>query len=83
MASQIEKWAEEQGRLAVVREFLEWLDEQRLEVAAWKPSGNACLPIIEDREHLLARFVGVDLQKLEVERRALLADAIGTNRQGA
>ena len=56
-------------------EFLEWLDGQKLEVAAWRPDGRVMFPIIEDRSRLLDRFLGVDAAQLERERRALLAKA--------
>lgn len=70
--AELKKWAAAQPSLSTLRDFLEWLDEQKLEVAAWRPSGNWMMPVVEDRERMLARYLGIDLNALEHERRALL-----------
>lgn len=67
-----EKIAAAQPASRAISEFLQWLDEQGIELAVWRPLGTSMLPITEDRERLLARHFGIDLAKVENERRALL-----------
>lgn len=70
--SQLDKWSDAQPAMITLREFLEWLDRQKIELAVWRPHGTSMLPITEDRERLLARFLEIDEAELERERRAIL-----------
>lgn len=72
MTSQLDKWAEELPTRNVVREFLEWCDEQQIELASWLPGGNRLRPLTEERERMLDRYFGIDAMQLERERMALL-----------
>lgn len=71
-ATELEKWADAQPSLIIVQEFLEWCAEHQMELAVWSDNGRRLLPLLETKDSLLARFAGVDLQKLENERCALL-----------
>lgn len=73
--SELDKWADAQPSMAVLREFLEWCDGQKIALAKARPSGTWYLPLLEDREALLARYFKVNTVKLENERRALLRRA--------
>lgn len=59
-----------------IGEFLDWLSEQRIDLAAVVPGSghDRWAPITEGSESLLARHFGVDLRAAEAERRAVLAD---------
>jgi hypothetical protein len=80
MMRELDKWAEALPTRNTVREFLEWLDAQKLEVAAWLPSGTRMLPVLEDRERLLDRYFDIDAARLERERVALLPVDSGRKR---
>jgi hypothetical protein len=54
-----------------IRRFLEFLDEQRLFIAAVDDDGDYYLAL-DSREQLIYRHFGIDGQALERERRALL-----------
>lgn len=71
--SELDKWADAQQALSTLRDFLSWCSAQEIELASFTPSGHRMLPISEDQERLLARYFEIDEQKLENERRALLA----------
>lgn len=71
--SEMEKFSGAHATLETIRDFLEWCDGQKIELAAWTPHGTRMLPIIEGREGLLMRYLDLDPVKLENERRALLA----------
>jgi hypothetical protein len=55
-------------------DFLEWLDEQGIELSKWEGGlgWGVYEQIDETRESLLARWKGIDLAAAERERRALL-----------
>lgn len=72
MQSVLDKWADAQPTLTVIREFLEWCDQQKIELAKARPSGTWYTPLLEDREALLARYLEIDSRQLENARRALL-----------
>lgn len=72
--SQLEKFADSLPSRQVLREFFEWLDGQKIELAVPRTESRWMLvPMVEDRERMLDRYFGVDATKLENERRALLA----------
>ena len=71
--NELEKWSQAQPIIIAIRDFLEWCDEQKIELAVM--SGHPVVrlnPIMEARERMIARHVGIDLVALENERRALL-----------
>ena len=61
-------------------EFLDWLREQGWELCAYQgvedeeseETPDGWYPIHKPAEQLLAKFFGIDLNKVEAERRALL-----------
>jgi len=62
----------------VIGEFMDWLlNEQEYVLAQWGTveMEDGLIPCHPDIQQLLARFFGIDLGKVEQERRALL-DAI-------
>lgn len=71
--SEINKWAAARPTLAAIRDFLDWCETQKIELAVPTPSGRWLQPVGEDRERMLARYLEIDEAKLENERRALLA----------
>lgn len=71
--TELDKWAAAQPRVAVLREFLEWCDEQKRFIASYgRIERDYAAPVPEGREDMIARFVGIDTRKLETERRAVL-----------
>lgn len=67
---------DEQGdAISTVHDFFDWLDQQGLELCRVErgTGHDRYLPHIEDRDATIYRFVGIDPQAIERERRALLA----------
>ena len=58
-------------RRNTVQEFLDWLDEQGIRLAESAGTGELCC-IGDSKEKVMARFFGIDLNKLELEKRAML-----------
>lgn len=56
-------------------EFLGWLGTQKIELGRYGVSAiEYCMtPIADSHDALVLQFLGIDHQKLETERRALLA----------
>jgi hypothetical protein len=55
-------------------EFLDWLEQdQGLTLARWSRSEDQLVPDCTPKEHLLAAYFKIDLDRVERERRALLA----------
>jgi hypothetical protein len=79
MAAMAEQYPEHEklkglgGANQIVGDFIEWLAERRIELAEWNPSGTYCMPIHRSRDDLLAEFFEIDRDKLEAEKRAMLA----------
>lgn len=73
--TEIAKYADTLPTRNTLRDFLEWLDSEKIELAKARPSGIWYVPLIEGREHLFDRYLGINARELECERRALLARA--------
>jgi hypothetical protein len=69
----IDQFADTLAARQVLREFLEWCDEQKIELATARPTGIWYAPLVEDRERTLDRYLGIDAAQLEKERAALVA----------
>jgi hypothetical protein len=69
---ELDKWAANHADRMVIELFLEWCDEQRLEICAWDEDARWPRPIVESRDRLLNRYHEVDEARLEEQRRALL-----------
>lgn len=65
-------------RSQAIGEFLDWcVSEKGYQLAEWDDSreiDHRMMPIIVPVEKLLAEFFGIDLQKLEAEKRAMLEE---------
>jgi hypothetical protein len=65
------------GSNQIVGDFIEWLDEQRIEMAQWHDAVDGqedafLVPIHKSRDDLLAEFFDIDRDVLENEKRAIL-----------
>jgi hypothetical protein len=71
---ELNKQAEAAEKLGTeaIGEFLAWLPSQRIHLAVWDTSGEWMLPWGGSVERLLATYAGVDLKKVDEERRAWL-----------
>ncbi len=70
--TELERFADAVPSMQVIREFMAWCEEQKIELAEPTPSGRWLQPRVEGLEHMLARYFKIDSAKLEKERRALL-----------
>ena len=68
------------GRAESVQEFIDWLGEQGFRVCELIPRGSTLIgptyewaPLSPSPEQLMADHFGIDRDKVEVERRLLLA----------
>jgi hypothetical protein len=67
-----EKLKRERHRSEIAHDFIEWLHEERgYFIAHWFNETQAA-SIPENIDQLLADFIGVDLNKIEEEKRAML-----------
>ena len=57
-----------------IGEFLEWLIGQGLIICKFSDNHGEYIPHYEPIERLLARFFGIDLDKVEAEKRKILED---------
>lgn len=55
-----------------VADFLEWCGEEGINLGKYEPRHDEWFAITESRQDLLARHFGIDLVKLENEKRAML-----------
>lgn len=61
-----------------IGEFLQWLEDRGISLAAYANKGDTFLsPYLYGREQLLAEHFEIDLAKLEKEKRAMLAELSG------
>lgn len=77
-----------------IGQFLEWLDEQNIQLATYHVHGEHCTeharecgysehdlaPHRETIEELIARHFNIDMEKVEAEKRALLIEIRASNR---
>lgn len=70
-----EKLAREDKRRTPVLHFLEWCQEQGIELAKMDGRGHLD-PVMERDEEIVLRWLEIDPKKLEGERRAML-EALG------
>lgn len=66
-----EKLAREDKRRTAVIHFLEWCAEQRIELAKMDERGHLD-PVMERDDQIVLRWLEIDPQKLEDERREML-----------
>jgi hypothetical protein len=60
------------GQSQPAGEFLDWLHNLGYRLCTWDPDAEEFVPSIPDIERLLGRWLGIDPQKCETERRAVL-----------
>ena len=60
-------------------EFIEWLEHQGIQLCRFDSRHDACIPINERRDDLLASFFGIDQRKLEAEKVAILDEQRALN----
>lgn len=67
------------GKAMLIQEFYDWIKEQGWELAEPEPESirGYYRPIFHQPEQLMADFFGIDRDKIEQERRALLASLRG------
>lgn len=70
--TELERFAAAVPSMHVIREFMAWCEGQKIELAEPTPSGRHLQPRTEGIEHMMARYFGIDLVRLENERRDLL-----------
>lgn len=71
-----EKLSAVQDKSQAIGEFLEWLTGERgYEIAEYTDSSDWPLPVRYNTQSLLAEFFGIDLVKLDDEKRCMI-DAI-------
>lgn len=73
-----EKLSDHQPQMEVIREFLEWASDNGMELGHWEPAkagqaNDRFSPVNEQFDQYLARYFGIDMAKVENERRAMLA----------
>lgn len=69
----LDRWAANIDERRTIEAFLDWCEEQRIELAQW---GDRRWPEpLTSRSALLDRYHEIDQQQLDKERRALLAEA--------
>lgn len=69
-AKQKEVWDEAQG----VGQFIDWLADNGYEIAEWDADGRRLHGSGKRPDELIAGFYELDLNKLEQEKRAMLAE---------
>lgn len=77
--SELEKYGQARDAMQTIREFMEWVESSRLELAVRR--GDRLLPSPATIDQLLYGYFKIDTVKLENERRALLNRASTTTRQ--
>lgn len=60
------------GQALLVQDFIDWLGTQNLTIAEEDPWNCRYFPHSRSSEQLMADFFGIDRDKIEQERRALL-----------
>lgn len=73
-----EKLSEHHSQMEIIREFLEWASENGMEFGSWEPGLPGQVhdnfnPVNQSIDQYLARYFGIDMGKVDEERRAMLA----------
>lgn len=61
------------GSNQIVGDFIGWLGEQGYEICRWNEGRTYCLPANVGRDQLIADHFEIDRDKLEQEKRQMLA----------
>ena len=67
-----------------IAQFLEWCQEQRIELGVWTSgeSWDSFDPLSGQHDTIIMRWLGIDEKKLETERRAMLDAQRKANNDG-
>lgn len=76
---ELNKLIQVSGDSQEIGQFLEWLNEIGYRLCLYDHDEEAYLPTFESINGLLSRYFGVDLDKVETERRAVLEYARALN----
>lgn len=73
-----EKLNEHHSQMEIIREFLEWASGNGMEFGSWEPGLVGQVydnfnPVNQSIDQYLARYFGIDMGKVDEERRAMLA----------
>lgn len=79
--SELEKVAQTWSKAQIIGEFLEWLEEEKSYFIC-EPGARSCdgqdiggfNPVIKSTDDWIAEFFGIDMNKVEKERRQLLKE---------
>ena len=72
---ELDKWAASMDDRRTIEDFLDWLEEQRIEPCVWTEDAKWPRPLTEGRAGLLNRYFQIDAKRLDDQRRGLLAEA--------
>lgn len=66
----------ESGQSELLAKFYDWLNENDYKICKWveDPDSSGFYPSAVHPEELFAKFFGIDLNKIEEERRAILKE---------
>ena len=67
-----EKMQKIQKKSQAIGEFLEWIRDKDIEFCLWDEHGDEFVPFRDSVEKILATYFGIDLTKIETEKRAML-----------
>lgn len=68
-----EKLLAVRDKSSAISEFLEWCEENSIVLRQWRNDEFCPEMLGRSHEELLAEYFGIDLKKVEVERREMLA----------
>jgi hypothetical protein len=68
----LNKLRAERDKSVLLSQFLDWLEEEGLQLAAYAPRGYALEVVAYSKERLIGRFLEIDPIELDKEREALL-----------
>jgi steroid 5-alpha reductase family enzyme len=69
---ELDKASKIRAQSQAIGEFIEWLPEQAMTICTYSDADEAYFPSGFNINTLLAKFFGLDEDKMEAERRALL-----------
>ena len=74
---------EQKHKTEIIHEFLEWCNGKKIELGRWVERGgygdDKFMPRVEKVDNLLAEFIGINLEELEREKRAMLSQMRATS----
>ncbi len=77
--TEIQKQIDNVTKVFNVMEFIEWMDKQGIRLCSKTydsefPDEPFWMPILKNKSDIVADFIGVDLDKLDEEKRIILKD---------